>query len=242
MLLSCEHVCFFDCSYFPFFFIVSSSQSIETGAYIATGTTALTLADDQLLEIQVPLGDKEVFEILGLRETDPDSTWFSDLDKIACHVETVTGSVSAHVPAVIDRAVKYDPDSRTLSLAVRVDANARTSDHAAIPVVDGMFCRVFFKGKSVPDVVKMPVAALNADNTIYLARNNRLKTLTVTQIMADGDEVYISGNFEPRDQIIITPLSQPIENTLLDVSSHRLSETGEYFKTAAYALHTGDLQ
>lgn len=53
------------------------------------------------------LYNKESFEILGLRETNPDSNWFSNLEKIPCHVETVTGSVSAHVPAVIDRAVAY---------------------------------------------------------------------------------------------------------------------------------------
>ena len=49
-------------------------------------------------------------------------------------METVTGSVSVHVPALIDWAVEYDPDSRILSLAVQVDDHARTGNHATIPM------------------------------------------------------------------------------------------------------------
>lgn len=188
---------------------------IETGTYITVGTTALTLADDTILEIQVPLSDKDAFEGLGLRRTPGQSARFSGLDQIQCRVQSVTGNVSADLQASLHRAVKYDAGSRTLYLAVRVEPYG--PDLSSIPLMDGMFCKVSFQGLPVAGAVKIPASVLNSDNTIYLAREDRLKTLPVTTVMEDGDVLYVSGGFEPEDQIITTVLSSPIENASLDI-------------------------
>ncbi len=151
----------------------------------------------------------------------------------------MTGKVTARVPGIVHRTVKYDPSSRTLYLAVRVNREALAHTPDAIPVMDGMFCKVSIVGKSVPDAVKIPGSALNSDNTIYLARNNRLTTLPVVQIMEEGDDLYISGDFEPLDHIITTPLSHPIENTLLDIlRTDDLQQQKK--KTAEYTAQTGE--
>ncbi len=194
-------------------------ESIEVGTYITLGTTALTLADDRMIEIQVPLSDKEAFEKLGLRKDTKSQALSSNLKKIDCRVETMTGKIFASVPGIVHRTVKYDPDSRTLYLAVRINREKLAHTRDAIPVMDGMFCKVSIRGKPVQDAVRIPGSALNPDNTVYLARNNRLTTLPVVQIMEEGDDLYISGNFKTLDQIITTPLSNPIENSLLDISN-----------------------
>ncbi len=211
-----------------------TEESIEVGTYITLGTSALTLADDRVIEIQVPLSDKEAFERLGLRKNTNNKSWFSNLQKIDCRVETMTGKVTARVPGSVHRTVKYDPSSRTLYLAVRVNREALAHTPDAIPVMDGMFCKVSIRGKSLTDAVRIPESALNSDNTVYLARNNRLTTLPVVQIMEEGDALFISGDFEPLDQIITTSLSNPLENMLLDVLG-----TDDLKKKAEYTAQTG---
>ncbi len=191
-------------------------ESIEVGSYITTGTQALTLADDKNFEIQVPLGDKDAFEILGIGSPGENKDRFSDLGSIETQVETVTGNAFSRIKAGVHRAVKYDPDSRTLFLAVRV--SQIDMEESMVPLMDGMFCKVYLTGNATREAVKIPMSAMNPDNTIFIARQNRLKTIPVSQVMEAGDEVYISGKFIKRDQIITTKLSNPMENTLLSVS------------------------
>jgi len=206
------------------------TASIETGTYITAGTSALILADDRLLEIQVPLSDKDAFDTLGLRNAPTEAGWVSDLDTIGCRLETVTGQAFSTMPAKVHRAVRYDADSRTLYLAVRVAAENNPS---GVPLLDGMFCKVSFEGRSVDNAVKIPLSALNSDNTVFVAREDRLKTLDVSKIMSGKTHVYVSGDFQPGDRLIITPLTNPMDNTRLTLISD--------IKTDQVARVSGDI-
>ncbi len=194
------------------------SASIETGTYVTTGTPVVTLADDTILEIQVALSDKDAFENLGLRATGGTGSLTSNLKEIRCRVETVTGNVSADLPATLDRVVKYDSETRTLYVAVHVSQDDPGHGEATVPLMDGMFCKVHLKGKPVENAVKIPASAFNPDNTVYLARDERLKTLSVHKVMENSDHFYISGDFAPQDRIITSPLNNPVENIRLEIS------------------------
>ncbi len=77
---------------------------------------------------------------------------------------------------------------------------------------------------------------LNFDNTVYVARDKKLKTLNVTKVMEDGDHTYISGSFNPQDQIIATKLVNPIENALLNIATSQ-----EQSGLSTLAANTGDM-
>ncbi|MDM8516855.1 hypothetical protein QUF76_11700 [Desulfobacterales bacterium HSG16] len=191
--------------------------SIETGTYIGMGTLAMILADDRILEIQVPLSDKDAFEVLGLREISGNTTLLAGLKNIECRVETVTGNITAVLSGTLHRAVKYDSNTRTLYLAARVDLDDPGITGESIPLMDGMFCKVHLTGKPVMNAIKIPASAFNSNNTVFLSRDQKLKTLPVTKVMENGDYIYISGAFQPQDLIITTPLANPLENTRLDI-------------------------
>ncbi len=203
---------------------------VETGAWVTAGSPALTLADDRVLEIQVSLSDRDAFEILGL-EMDSQKDPGLDVRHLACRVQTVTGRVTSQVPARVHRVVAYDPDTRTLVLAARVCETDMVG--AAIPLMDGMFCRLIFFGPTIRDAVKIPARALNPDHTVYVDRNHRLKTLAVTRVMARGDEVYVEGAFHPDDRIITSALNHPLENMVL-------TDAGQ--KAGALALAEGGMK
>ena len=197
------------------------SESVEAGAYMAAGTSALTLADDRVLEIQVSLSDRDAFEVLGLG-----SGWRVTAGDVNCRAESVTGNVTAAAPAEIHRIVRYDAETRTVCLAVRVQAGTElgagtASAGSGLPLVDGMFCKVMFEGRRVEDAVKIPLTALNADDTVYLAREMKLKTLKVSQVTADDTHTWVTGAFESKDFLITSALSDPVENTRVSFTSGR---------------------
>ncbi|MCG8636493.1 MAG: HlyD family efflux transporter periplasmic adaptor subunit [Desulfobacterales bacterium] len=194
------------------------SESVETGAYITAGTQALTLADDRVFEIRVPLSDRDAFETLGLKGAPGNTGWFSGLEDIRSSVQSVTGRIFASMPARIHRVVRYDTGSRTLYIALRVENEAGPGKNTAEslpPLAEGMFCKVMLEGRQVENTVKVPLTAMNADNTVYVARGGRLKTLKVNQVTADGASAWVTGGFRDDDFLITSPLSNPVENTLL---------------------------
>ncbi len=209
--------------------------SIETGSYISTGTQAVTLADDSILEIQVPLSDKDAFEVLGLRGIHQNTTLGSVSKKLECSVETITGNVSAGMPANVHRVVQYDSATRTLTLAVRIQPDQSLPDQTSIPIMDGMFCKIAFKGSPVKDAVKISSVLLNSDNTIFLVRKNKLKTLAVTKIMEENGQIYVSARFEPEDQIITTPLTNPVENTRISLKTNHSNQPDVQAESVALA-------
>lgn len=194
-------------------------NNIEIGAYISKGSTLVTLADDTTLEIQVPLSDKDAFETLGLRSVQANPAAVSGLENIACTVETMTGNLVSRFQAAVHRAVKYDSETRTLYLAVWVPGNLSNQDGSSVPIMDGMFCKVLLKGRSQKNAVLAPASAFNSDNSVYVVRDKKLITVKADKILEDGDHIYLSGAFEPNDQLITTKLANPIENSLVNIIS-----------------------
>lgn len=200
-------------------------SSVDVGTYVSVGNSLLTLTDDTLLEIRVPLSDRDAFGVLALgpgssgSSDSGDTGWISGLDRVDCRVESLAGKDFAPMTARIHRAVKYDDATRTLYLAVRVSRAASQPEEGA-PLVEGMFCKVTLSGPTIPGVVKLPHSALNSDNTLFLARAGRLTTLAVSRVADRDDAVFVSGDFLPTDRIITTALANPVENSRLVLKPH----------------------
>lgn len=211
------------------------SCSIETGVYVTIGTQALVLADDSLLEIKVPLSDKNAFESLNLDLINGEQESGNSTRPMTCTIESVTGNTSVIMTGSIHRMVNYDSDARTLTLAVRTGHNDTAKESSTVRLMDGMFCKVIFQGRSIQDTVTIPNGLLNLDNTIYIVRDQRLKTLPVVKIMETGDEICVTGNFELSDQIITSRLSSPVENQIVSTT-----KTDTPVHESSLALYQGD--
>ncbi|MCG8563881.1 MAG: efflux RND transporter periplasmic adaptor subunit [Desulfobacterales bacterium] len=191
------------------------AADMELGTYVSPGSTSVTLADDRELEIQIPLSDAEAFETLSFSTNGQGR--FSDLNRLDCHVSPVMDTPGNPRPARVDRVVKYDADSRTLYLAVRVRVAAGTEGQ--IPLMDGMFCRVELAGKTIANAVQIPAKALNTDNTVYLARNQRIKTLAVNRVQERNNRIFITGDFQPGDRIVTSAPANVLENTPVEMAA-----------------------
>jgi hypothetical protein len=80
-----------------------------------------------------------------------------------------------------------------------------------------MFCSVSIPGKTINGLFPLKRWLVTPDNTIYIARDNRLKTIAVNKVYASGDEVFLSGDILPGDNLIITRLVDPLENSALKI-------------------------
>ena len=196
--------------------------TLESDQFVAPGQNVLTLADDSVLEIRVPVDSRDARKWLMFkpgRNDDARTAWFQDLEQAPCRVSW-TEDPEHHIwEGRIHRVVQFKQQTRTLIVAIRIDAAAAVrNDSAALPLVEGMFCSVKIPGKTLEGVVQLPRSAITFDNTVYLANlENRLKTIPVTVARTEGQTVYISGGLNMGDTVITTRLIDPLENALLEV-------------------------
>jgi RND family efflux transporter MFP subunit len=195
--------------------------AVESGQYVAPGQPVLTLADDSLLEILVPLDSRDARKWLRFEDAEVSETgaWFSHLKDEQVTIRWTEERGAHFWTGILHRVVAFDPRTRTLTVAVRIpSASAVSSNSADLPLVEGMFCQVEIPGRILSDVIRVPRWAVSFKNTVYISIDKRLKTVPVTVAYKTGDDVYISEGLAPMDLVITTRLVDPLEHTLLKVT------------------------
>jgi multidrug efflux pump subunit AcrA (membrane-fusion protein) len=197
------------------------SVSIEEGQYVAPGQKALTLADDSTLEIHVPLNSRDARQWLQFSDSRQHggTAWFNGLVPVICSIRWTEESGSYTWQGTLHRVVRFDRQTRTLTVAVRIDSADATENGAkGLPLVEGMFCCVDIPGKTLKNIYRLPGWAVSYKNTVYKIQNSRLKTEPVKVVRVDGDTAIVSDGLQPGDLVVSTRLADPLENILLQVT------------------------
>lgn len=196
-----------------------SYVALEKGQFVAPGQHVLTLVDDSILEINVPIDSRFasnwlLFEDNGSKKNHT----FSDLVRVPCTIKWTEGDEGTSWTGLLHRIVKFDKKTRTLTAAVRINSEETMEDMTdGFPLVEGMFCSVRIPGKVLTRVIRLPRLSVSYNNTVYMAVDNRLKTAPVNVEYIEGGYAYISDGLRQGDMVVTTRLIDPLENALLKI-------------------------
>lgn len=210
----CRVVAPFDCRI--------KAVSLETGQYVSPGQDVLTLANDAVLEIHVSLDSRDARKWLRFngRKTNSKTAWFNSLEPVTCKIRWTEDRARHTWEGALHRVVEFSHQTRTLTVAVRVEAREAFSKGTdRLPLVEGMFCLVDIPGRVLKNVIRLPRWVVSFENKVFVARNRRLKTVPVEVARIEGEQAYISAGLNPGDIIITTRLIDPLENSLLEISN-----------------------
>jgi len=87
-----------------------------------------------------------------------------------------------------------------------------------LALVEGMFCEVAIPGKIAKSVFRVPAETVSHEQTVFVAADNRLKTVPVTIVYRSAREVFVRGALADGDILVTSRLGNPVENSLLEVS------------------------
>ncbi len=194
------------------------SVSIEKGQYVSPGMSVITLADDSVLEILVPLDSRDANEWLSFNDdkSNVSNAWVRGLKKAECRIRWTESKSGNYWKGNLDRVVRFDEQTRTVTVAVRVEGTEALSiNNGGLPLVEGMFCAVDIPGKTLENVYGIPRWAVSFENTVYVESNGKLKTLPVEVARSQDEKTYISAGLKPGDRVIVTRLVDPLENSRL---------------------------
>ncbi len=202
----------------PFTGRVRSAQ-VEVGQVVAPGSPAVTLANDAALEISVPLDSRDAGTWLefGEAQSTDDEAWFSAVAPVRCQIRWTEAPEKNQWTGTLARVERFDPMTRTVTVAVRVTGEEAMSSSGGLPLVDGMFCTVEIPGKTMRQVFRLPRWAVTFDSEVYIANaESRLERRVVEVLRSEEDEVYISSGLEAGELAIVTRLVSPLPNSLLE--------------------------
>ncbi|MCP3951054.1 MAG: hypothetical protein GY697_02365 [Desulfobacterales bacterium] len=195
-----------------------SAVMLEQGQFVNPGFNAVTLANDAVLELLVPLDSRDARKWLKFESPGNSGTaWFRNLTYAPCAIRWTESLDSPAWQGALDRVVNFDQKTRTLTVAVKIQAEMATANSNSLPLVEGMFCSVEIPGRPMVNVIKLPRRAVSFNNTVYIVKDNRLKTVPVTVIRTQADQTFISAGLAEGDRVITTRLVDPLENSLLEI-------------------------
>ncbi|GMW01979.1 MAG: acriflavin resistance protein [Candidatus Hydrogenedentota bacterium] len=192
------------------------SVSLERDQFVSPGSEIMVLADDSMLEIPVKLSSRDVHDWLPFDAASKDGgAWFAGLEQVECQIYWVEAPDARTWTGTLSRVESFDPSVRTITAAIRLNAEQAVAD--GFPLVEGMFCKVSIPGKHLDAVYRVPLSAITLDNSVYVARDGRLKSVPVRVARTQGSHAYITEGLSEGDTVITTKLVNPLDNTLLDV-------------------------
>lgn len=206
--------------------------SLEAGQYVSPGPAVLTIANDSILEISVPLDSREARSWLQFKPGVglASEAWFNKLEPVECVIEWTEAEERANVEHAgwrghLHRVERFDEETRTVTVAVRVQgAEALSIGPQHMPLVDGMFCSVTIPGREIEDVYRLPRYAVGFTGEIHVATGDTRGALAfdrgaikdpmaLAQAILDGDD--------PLAQYVRERVQQPIETALEEVEAQQ---------------------
>jgi RND family efflux transporter MFP subunit len=196
--------------------------AIEANQYVVPGQSVVTLTDDSVLEIHLPLDSRDARQWLQFDDSSEEvrNGWIGRLKPVNCRIYWTEDKSADGWVGCLHRVVKFEAQTRTLTVAVRVKAQASVKEASGrLPLVEGMFCEVRIPGRMLRQVYQIPRKAVTLEQTVYLAKDNRLKTVPVNVVRYNSESAIVDQGLSDSDQVITTRLVDPLENSLLKTTN-----------------------
>ena len=186
---------------------------VDQGEYVNVGTKLFEIADDSRLEIPVFLEAGEAVKVLPLQTVDSSyANWFADTAGLPVEIAWVEDPGRCSWSGKIVRLDRFDPETGTFNFIVSPERPLRP-DARTLPLVDGMFCRVTFIGRTLPHAMRIPWTAIQYENSVYVAdRGGRLQQRPVKVYCSNGDQLVVDSGLNDGEKLILQKLPRGAVN------------------------------
>ena len=188
-------------------------QQVNLGQYVRSGEMLGEIHSIESAEIRLPIPDNRLgyISLPGIKGgKQPQAT-----------LSIKIGDSLHHWPAKIVRTEEmFDERSLTLfAIAKVVDPYGLHSDrNDYTPLRFGAFVTARINGKVFDNLVRLPRTLLRTGNQLWVVdKKNRLQNRRVKVLNTDTKLMYVSGGLQNDDRICLSPISNALPNTPVEV-------------------------
>ncbi len=187
-----------------------AQKNVDLGQYVTPGQTIASVYSTQVVEIVIPLEDRELawFEVpLGTNnglQSANESASSENRSQAEVRVN-FAGRIHTWNGTVVRTQGRIDPVSRMVKVVVEVNDPFAPSDSRP-PLVPGMFVEVSILGKPAQHIARIPRYAVHNGNQVWVATPDLLKIREVEVLRFDQQNAYVSKGLNNGEIVIISPL------------------------------------
>ena len=181
------------------------TKNVDQGQYVTPGQPIATVYGTDVIEIIVPLEDKELewFDApLGIANGNPEN---DRADPAALVTAEFAGSAHTWKGTIVRTQGTIDAASRMVNVVAEIQKPFEQTNHG-VPLTPGMFVNVEITGKLLTNVIRLPRYAIHNTDEVWLDRDGKLGVQKVKVVRRDKTHAYISSGIADGDIVIISPL------------------------------------
>ena len=177
------------------------------------GQKLLSIADDSNLEITVSISAFDIMKAMGLRKAKVSRyrNWFREPDgSIPVKISWTEAEKSCTWLGRITNIRKFDKVTRTLVITVK-PIKPLPSNKSQFPLVDGMFCKVTFTGKTLHHAMQIPWSAVQLDGNVFtIDKDGILQQHKINIYSVNDDKVTVNGGLPEGELLVVQPLPRGV--------------------------------
>ena len=170
-----------------------SEKHVDVGQYITPGTTVARVYDTDVVEVRLPLTDRQV-ALLDLPLNFQDHTVADGGAPVALHARFANREWQWQ-GRIVRTDASIDVDSRVVYAVAEVEKPfLRDAASGRPPLGIGLFVRAEIQGRQLRDVVTLPRSALRNDGSVLLVdSDDRLLLRQVSVLKSNARQAWVQG-------------------------------------------------
>ena len=205
-----------------------ASVSVEVGQFVGAGKAVASFDGVKTAEVEAQISAADLQNLFQPKGGDRQAIAL-DPSKIidvlsqlglSAKVRMKLGQTMLEWPAALDRISNtIDQKSGTVGVILRIDsAYSSAKLGSRPPLTKGMFVEITLAAKPVDGII-IPRSALRGGQVMVADADNRLKRVSVSAYLVQGDVALITGGLEEGAQILVSTPVPMIKGMLLDLHS-----------------------
>ena len=214
---------------------VVTQELAERGNFVQRGAAVAVVQDTSRMEIRCSLQKHEVYWLLRTRAASPDRNVY-EIPETAATVSFEIGGVTYRWQGKLTYFDGAQVDKQTRMIPCRVNISApekfemigapesSQGNPTAIALMAGMFVTVTIHATPDLDLVKLPEAAIQPGNSVWMVRQTddaatlHQVAVRVAHGLDDAVLAYVDGDgLRAGDLVVVSPLAAPVEGGSVEI-------------------------
>jgi RND family efflux transporter MFP subunit len=192
-------------------------RNVDLGQFVSRGSSIGTIYGTDIAEVRLPLTDHDVAYLDFINAATPSQVLLT---------AQVAGKTHSWQAELVRTEGILDERSRVIHAVAEVKNPYQLGVSGAEPLRFGRFVKASITGRQARQVVVVPRHLLRpAEQLLVVDNTQQLQFRTVVLDRADEKQAYISAGFEQGDQILVSPVTNPLPGLKVRLNSDVKPET-----------------